>query len=549
MTDTEDISTPIPLELEPNEKLEYFTAATSISLIDTPLGLTIPSEELPVDDVASLALEVKPNSKVEVKPNSKKLKPGNRERIRSLWRRGWKSVKSRVMSSETEEAWHVIIQLMKQLLADLPLRPIDFTMAVMLINSYYKTHVVRTELVVSSVSFLENAYRYMRFASAAYGWKLVYGYQYKNAAQGFLEGIKLSDETNLKILLEHTGVRPEDVLYTRWTSGSTFQPGHYMLLDHTSRNVVVAVRGTFHVRDALADLVGIYEPFKGGYAHKGMLRSARTKLDDLMPKIIAALKDHPGYGLVLVGHSLGAGTAALMACIIHDEYNLPSMHCYCFGPACVLSLDLANKCKEFVTSFIINDDLVCRLSCGSIEDLKKIIQHVLAQNDSLMARAFQIINAGNNLGQSWTAKLQSYLKCNTEPDLGEDVIIKSDKLYPPGQCFHLSPSDPTRCECAYDYVELSNPSLFSDIVVSTSMLLDHMPNVYEDSLKMSVDRARKAAAIVAERADPSVGPSLEELLRRGDGIHVDPPESSSMIKLTAALQAIEQTTDHLAHLP
>jgi hypothetical protein len=69
---------------------------------------------------------------------------------------------------------------------------------------------------------------------------------------------------------------------------------------------------------------------------------------------------------VLVGHSLGAGTAALLACMINDgifnfisctnslyndidisvntitnliEYNIP-MHCYAFAPPCVLSLDL-----------------------------------------------------------------------------------------------------------------------------------------------------------------------------------------------------------------
>ena len=36
------------------------------------------------------------------------------------------------------------------------------------------------------------------------------------------------------------------------------------------------------------------------------------------------------YDLVLVGHSLGAGVAAILAVLLHQEY--PTLHCYAYSP-------------------------------------------------------------------------------------------------------------------------------------------------------------------------------------------------------------------------
>ncbi len=36
------------------------------------------------------------------------------------------------------------------------------------------------------------------------------------------------------------------------------------------------------------------------------------------------------YDLVCVGHSLGAGTAAILAILLRQEY--PNLHCYSFSP-------------------------------------------------------------------------------------------------------------------------------------------------------------------------------------------------------------------------
>lgn len=38
--------------------------------------------------------------------------------------------------------------------------------------------------------------------------------------------------------------------------------GHYVALDHSTQSVVVAIRGTFHIRDVFTDLVAGYENFR-----------------------------------------------------------------------------------------------------------------------------------------------------------------------------------------------------------------------------------------------------------------------------------------------
>ena len=49
-----------------------------------------------------------------------------------------------------------------------------------------------------------------------------------------------------------------------------------------------------------------------GYSHFGMLAAARWLQQQLMGTLQQAMRDHPGYQLKIVGHSLGGGTAAML---------------------------------------------------------------------------------------------------------------------------------------------------------------------------------------------------------------------------------------------
>jgi hypothetical protein len=102
----------------------------------------------------------------------------------------------------------------------------------------------------------------MKFAGGAYGWPLYYlgkGVG-KEQFKGIASGTKDSDRTNMDCLLKHTGLKEEDILAVSWTSDN-FNPGHYVALNHASKDIILAIRGTFHVHDALTDLTGRNEPF------------------------------------------------------------------------------------------------------------------------------------------------------------------------------------------------------------------------------------------------------------------------------------------------
>lgn len=75
-----------------------------------------------------------------------------------------------------------------------------------------------------------------------------------------------------------------------------------------------------------------------------------------------ALKDE--YQLTLVGHSLGAGAAALLAMMLKAR-GINNVHCYAFAPPMCCELDLASTCSHCITSVVFRDDIISRYTIAS----------------------------------------------------------------------------------------------------------------------------------------------------------------------------------------
>ena len=65
-----------------------------------------------------------------------------------------------------------------------------------------------------------------------------------------------------------------DLLYTWFTDDfeSEHCPKFAILLDHDTRSVVLAIRGTLSIQDVAIDIICDDEDFLHGYAHRGILR-------------------------------------------------------------------------------------------------------------------------------------------------------------------------------------------------------------------------------------------------------------------------------------
>jgi sn1-specific diacylglycerol lipase len=87
------------------------------------------------------------------------------------------------------------------------------------------------------------------------------------------------------------------------------------------------------------------------------------KLDEILKG------EYSGYRLRVCGHSLGAACATILSLFLRPRY--PKVRCLAFSPpGCVLSKDLAEECSRWQTSYVLDADIVPRLSIESFEDLR-----------------------------------------------------------------------------------------------------------------------------------------------------------------------------------
>ena len=125
------------------------------------------------------------------------------------------------------------------------------------------------------------------------------------------------------------GIESDSILMVWFTDQE--EDGHcpkfLLFLDHEAKSLVLAIRGTFCIKDAVLDAVCEEVPFLDGFAHKGILDGAQRILSKICDQLVISLTDHSDYNLMITGHSLGAGTAELITLdLLLGQYShvLPS---------------------------------------------------------------------------------------------------------------------------------------------------------------------------------------------------------------------------------
>lgn len=151
------------------------------------------------------------------------------------------------------------------------------------------------------------------------------------------------------------------------------KPAHFMAVKRAqpiwspSLEVIMVVRGTKTITDAMTDLLCDYEDYRGGKAHAGVLKGGRY-LAEKHKETLKNLLESSGkrrIQLTLVGHSLGAGAASICGMEFNDEDDI-EVEVIGFGCPALLSKELSENTKSYITTVIADDDCVPRLSAATV---------------------------------------------------------------------------------------------------------------------------------------------------------------------------------------
>lgn len=75
------------------------------------------------------------------------------------------------------------------------------------------------------------------------------------------------------------------------------------------------------------------------------------------------------FEIVIVGHSLGAGTASILGILLRERH--PTLLCYCYSPpGGLLSAPAVEYTKEFTISVVVGKDVVPRIGLHQMETLR-----------------------------------------------------------------------------------------------------------------------------------------------------------------------------------
>lgn len=174
---------------------------------------------------------------------------------------------------------------------------------------------------------------------------------------------------DVNAICKETGLSREDFIFMDPSDTLKSRPT-LVAIDKANKRVVVSICGTQSIKDAIVDAVSagmVVAPSIA--AHKAVFNSAIETLSKVRDVTLKAL-DGTGYAVVFMGHSLGAGIAALCAWEVKNMSteegkawgrvvgSKVTALCYCCPP--VLTMDAAHDAEGYITSIGLGRDPVVR---------------------------------------------------------------------------------------------------------------------------------------------------------------------------------------------
>jgi len=444
-------------------------------------------------------------------------------------------------------------------------------------NSVYRflsgVRVTPTTGFLTDPTIIREAYRYMHFATGIYGWPV---YLKQNRVTGLCKLcsglscagvicclcgvsccesghddhlVNVVEDDNCcgcnfsalkKVLGRLSNTRMVYIAYHVDVGETPF----LIALDYEQRSVVICIRGTLSLGDVITDLNAEGEPLpikpvnEDWMGHKGMVDTAsyihqKLKSEGLLTKAWNWDRENGSheFGLVCVGHSLGAGTASILAIMLKQDH--PSTRCFAFSPpGGLLSKAAVSYSRDFVTSVVLGKDVVPRIGLHQLESLRHDLVQAIQQSQEPKWRTLtssmvccsstrravfhdEDVEAAVVGGGGGSASVMVKEVCEDEtlprPPSGasqnnrihihplDNTINLSvhQHLYPPGRMLHIvrqwtkatakghqqqaSTSSKERF-CEYKIIEADNSS-FDEVLISKRMVQDHMPDTVLNTLE------------------------------------------------------------------
>ncbi|XP_056463042.1 diacylglycerol lipase-alpha isoform X2 [Gadus chalcogrammus] len=395
---------------------------------------------------------------------------------------------------------------------------------------------------------------YMLFALAAYGWPM---YLMRKPACGLcrlasscpcvVNGSRLSQSVtgeednccgcNVLAIRRHFLDRELKQVHIVYTSchDAVYETPFFVAVDHGTKKVVISIRGTLTPKDALTDLTGdserlpVEEQQGNWLGHKGMVYSAEYIKKKLEQEMILSQafgrdlgKGTMHYGLVIVGHSLGAGTAAILSFMLRPQY--PSLQCYSYSPpGGLLSEDAMEYSKDFVTSVVLGKDLVPRIGLSQLEGFRRHLLEVLQKSNKpkwrIIAGGTKCIPKSELPVEEDVVQVQPAAPPNSRlwlhPSDLSIALSASTPLYPPGRIIHVVHNHPPETCFGQEEPTYSalwgNNKAFDEVIISPAMLNEHMPHMVMEGLNKVLENYNKGKTALLSAAKIMVSPTEVDL--------------------------------------